>query len=132
MFELGGGKSSTVILRRTPGASLFQSPIAALPMKSPPLSAAAPAGAATLKVIAIKTAEKRMQAPERSTIIFYNRVAFRNRVDWGEFNALECADMSALLKAATCRRTPKSSPRMCALRLGQALGGLDHRSRLQR
>jgi hypothetical protein len=31
IFELGGGKSSTVILRRTPGASLAQSPIAALP-----------------------------------------------------------------------------------------------------
>ncbi len=34
--SLGGGRSATVILRRTPGASLVQSPIAALPVRSLP------------------------------------------------------------------------------------------------
>jgi hypothetical protein len=33
-LELGTGKSSIVILRRTPGASVVQSPIAALPLSS--------------------------------------------------------------------------------------------------
>ena len=40
-FEPGGGKSCTVILRLTPGASLVQSPIAALPVRTAPFSAAA-------------------------------------------------------------------------------------------
>src|SRR5215469_12086084 len=39
-FELGGGKSLTVILRMTPGASLVQSPIASLPVRTAPFSAA--------------------------------------------------------------------------------------------
>src|SRR5262249_51702876 len=39
-FELGGGKSWTVILRVTPGTSLVQSPIASLPVSTGPLSAA--------------------------------------------------------------------------------------------
>jgi hypothetical protein len=35
-FELGGGKSATVILRHTPGASLVQSPMAVLPVSKRP------------------------------------------------------------------------------------------------
>src|SRR5436309_9639439 len=57
IFELGGGKSATVILRRTPGASLLQSPIAALPVSSV-FSAATPTGTAKLKLIAMKTAQE--------------------------------------------------------------------------
>src|SRR5438876_6983862 len=56
IFELGAGKSLTVILRRTPGASLFQSPFAALPVSrvlSAPL-----VGAATLKPDAIRIAQE--------------------------------------------------------------------------
>src|ERR1700750_3203130 len=41
-FEPGGGRSCTVILRMTPGASLVQSPIAALPVRTVPFSPAAP------------------------------------------------------------------------------------------
>jgi hypothetical protein len=58
-FELGAGKSATVILRRTPGASLFQSPIAALPVRSLPLSAAAAICVATLKLAAMKIANEK-------------------------------------------------------------------------
>src|SRR6266478_3797611 len=48
-FELGGGKSATVILRRTPGASLVQSPIAVLPVSKSP---ARPCSGAVLSKIA--------------------------------------------------------------------------------
>ncbi len=52
-FELGAGKSWTMILRRTPAASLVQSPMAALPVSSVPLSVAAENGTAKLELIAI-------------------------------------------------------------------------------
>jgi hypothetical protein len=131
MFELGGGKSATVIFRRTPGASFVQSPIAALRVSSVPLSAAASNRTAMLKATAMTSTEEKTQTAHRFSIHVSNRFGPKDRVDKGEFNALECANMCALWEAATCRRTPKSSPRMCALRLGQALGGRDDRSRLQ-
>src|SRR4029453_16487237 len=57
-FELGGGKSWTVILRGTPGASLVQSPIAALPVRIAPFSAAAPIMTLRKKTVAQKIARK--------------------------------------------------------------------------
>src|SRR6478735_9304255 len=53
-FEPGGGKSCTVILRVTPGASLVQSPIAALPVRTAPFSAAA------MTTLMMKTAAKKI------------------------------------------------------------------------
>src|SRR6266480_1300212 len=52
-FELGGGKSATVILRRTPGESLSQSPIAPLPVSRVPLTAPPSNRTAMLKTAAI-------------------------------------------------------------------------------
>src|SRR5262245_5066529 len=57
-FELGGGKSCTVILRMTPGASLVQSPIAALPVRTAPFSPAAPIMIPKKKRAANQTARK--------------------------------------------------------------------------
>jgi len=45
-------------LRRTPGASLVQSPIAAFPVSKVPLSAAAPIETPRLKVAAMKIAQE--------------------------------------------------------------------------
>jgi hypothetical protein len=47
-----------VILRVTPGASLVQSPIAALPVRTAPFSAAAPVITAMTKTAAKKIARK--------------------------------------------------------------------------
>src|SRR5438132_11842898 len=58
IFELGAGKSVTVILRRTPGASLVQSPIAACQVTQVTLSAAPPIETARLKVAAMKIAQE--------------------------------------------------------------------------
>src|SRR6478752_939451 len=57
-FEPGGGKSCTVILRMTPGASLVQSPIAALPVRTASFSAAAAIMLAITKTAAKKIARK--------------------------------------------------------------------------
>jgi hypothetical protein len=57
-FERGGGKSCTVILRVTPGASLVQSLIAALPVTTAPFSAAAPVMTAMTKTPAKKIVRK--------------------------------------------------------------------------
>src|SRR5204863_5465851 len=57
-FELGGGRSCTVILRMTPGASLVQSLIAALPVRTAPFSAAAPVTTTRQKTAAKKIARK--------------------------------------------------------------------------
>src|SRR5262249_55318398 len=68
-FELGGGKSWTVILRVMPGASLVQSPIASLPVRTAPFSAAAVRlGSATLKPIA--TTPRQNQMVSRCAIVF--------------------------------------------------------------
>src|SRR6478736_3167293 len=53
-FEPGGGKSCTVILRMTPGASLVQSPIAALPVRTAPFLAVA------MTTLMMKTAAKKI------------------------------------------------------------------------
>jgi len=58
-FGLGAGKSSTVILRRTPGASVFQSPIAALLVSGVPLCADVPTGTARTLANRIVQQEKR-------------------------------------------------------------------------
>src|SRR6266511_3040417 len=55
-FEPGGGKFWTVILRVTPGASLVQSPIAALPVRTAPSSAAALVITSVTKTVAKKIA----------------------------------------------------------------------------
>src|SRR5207248_6709924 len=57
-FEPGGGKSWTVILRITPGASLVQSPIAALPVRTVPFSPTAPVITAAMKIATKKIARK--------------------------------------------------------------------------
>src|SRR6476469_4094120 len=80
-FELGGGKSWTVILRVTPGASLVQSPIAALPVSSLPLSAALPIGTITPKLAAIKIAQKNKSPWRRFCIHVSNRFGPKDRVD---------------------------------------------------
>jgi hypothetical protein len=82
-------------LRRTPGASLFQSPSAALPVSKVPLSAALPFGIALLKIAAIKIVDE-TQTRQRFLIHVFNRFGLRDRVDGREFNALDRADMSAL------------------------------------
>jgi hypothetical protein len=79
-FELGEGKSPTVILRRTPGASLLQSPIAALPVSKVPISAALPFGIAMLKMAARKSAQKARRTAERFIIIFV--IALRSEIAW--------------------------------------------------
>ncbi|MGH7984238.1 MAG: hypothetical protein ACREFF_14020, partial [Candidatus Udaeobacter sp.] len=79
-FELGEGKSSTVILRRTPGASLFQSPIAALPVSSVSLSAAASNWTEMLKAAAMKIAQEEKRTAERCIIIFV--IALRSEIAW--------------------------------------------------
>src|SRR5207253_9635421 len=81
MFEVGGGKSATVILRCTPGASLFQSPIAALPVRSVPLPAAASDWTAMLKAAAMKSAEDKTQTAQRFSIHVSNRFGLKGRVD---------------------------------------------------
>src|SRR5215472_701627 len=57
-FEPGGGKSWTVILRVTLGASLVQSPIAALPVRTAPFSTAASVTTAMTKMAAKKIPRK--------------------------------------------------------------------------
>src|SRR5207248_9961270 len=57
-FEPGGGKSWTVILRITPGASLVQSPIAALPVRTVPFSPTAPVITAAMETATKKIPRK--------------------------------------------------------------------------
>src|SRR5215471_13163037 len=73
-FELGGGKSCTVILRVTLGASLVQSPIAVLPVRTGPFSAAAAIMTPLTKTVAKKIARK---------IGSLNRQAFISRESFG-------------------------------------------------
>src|SRR5436190_21798831 len=68
-FEPGGGKSRTVILRVTPGASLVQSSIAALPVRIEAFSAAAAVGVETPKLATSKSAQKGRRTAERFIII---------------------------------------------------------------
>src|SRR4029450_7604305 len=68
-FELGGGKSWTVILRVTPGASLVQSPIAALPVRTAPVSAEVPSGTMKLEVIPTTVAQRERRTAEPFVII---------------------------------------------------------------
>src|SRR6266540_4756151 len=79
-FELGGGKSWTVILRRTPGASFVQSPMAALSARSVPVSAAASVDAAPPRASAMQAEEER-RANRRFRILLWNRLAVGDRVD---------------------------------------------------
>src|SRR5437867_7483817 len=67
-FELGGGRSCTVILRMTPGASLVQSLIAALPVRTAPFSAAAPVTTTRQKTAAKKIARKIASLDRRAFI----------------------------------------------------------------
>ena len=68
-FEAGGGKSCIVILRVTPGASLVQSPIAALPVSTLPFSPAAPAMTAMTKTLAKKIVRKIPSLDRRAFIV---------------------------------------------------------------
>src|SRR6266496_5554553 len=69
-FELGAGRSVTVILRRTPGASLVQSPIAALPIRSLASSVAASMGAMKRNASKRKIAQQRRRTARRTSILF--------------------------------------------------------------
>jgi hypothetical protein len=76
-----------VILRRTPGASLFQSRIAALPVRSVSVRSAAPTGAAMLKAAAMKSAGEKAQTVQRFSIHVSNRFETKYRVDRGSARA---------------------------------------------
>src|SRR4029077_3445827 len=80
-FELGGGNSPRVILRRTPGASLFQSPSAALPLRNMPLSAAIAVGTAISKPAAMNIAKEKNQTVVRFLIHVSNRFGPKDHVD---------------------------------------------------
>src|SRR5437762_5664085 len=80
-FELGAGKSWTVILRRTPGPSLVQSPMAALPVSSVPLSMAAATGAAKLELNAMQIAQKIKRTAPQFSIHVSNRFRQNDCVD---------------------------------------------------
>src|SRR5262249_52510413 len=77
-FELGRGKSCTVILRLTLGASLVQSAIAALPVRRAPPSVAGSAGAATPKLAAMKIAQEKTPLAFGFLIIVF--IARRQRI----------------------------------------------------
>ena len=80
-FDPGGGKSWTVILRMTPGASLVQSPIAALPVRTASFSAAEATTAAKLKLTATTVTWKQTRTSLRYAIIVWNRLSYAVRVD---------------------------------------------------
>src|SRR6266513_4491481 len=79
-FALGACKSWTVILRRPPAASLVQSPMAALPVSSVPLSVAAATGAAKLELIAMQIAQKTECTPQRFPI--HVAIASDRKIAW--------------------------------------------------
>jgi len=80
-FELGGGKSCTVILRMMPGASLVQSPIAALPVRMAPLSAAAQIITTMTKTAAKKIARKFDRSLDKPSSQ-WNRPSLKHRADF--------------------------------------------------